>query len=210
MKKTVLVLAAAVLSAAAAHAGTIYLDFAYSGPGVNASGILTTTPVVPGEYLISGITGQRNGVPITAFLYPTTGAPGSLVYISNGSSIDNLLFLPPLPGPFSNWNGSNNSPSGFVFETANGTEYNPFTTNGLTYEYNLTANGSSYGPQIQFSVTQATPEPETLALIGSGLLGLGWLARRRLGVAGRARAGARINDTDIENSLKTGGGCPIG
>ncbi|MGD0577305.1 MAG: PEP-CTERM sorting domain-containing protein [Bryobacteraceae bacterium] len=209
MKKTVLVLAAAVLSAAAAHAGTIYLDFAYSGPGVNASGVLTATTVAPDEYLITGVTGQRNGTPITAFLYPTTGAPGSLVYISNGSSIDNLLFLPPLPGPFSNWNGTNDSPSGFVFQTKDG-QFNPYTTNGVTYEYNLSVGGSGYGIPIQFSATPEAPEPATLALLGSGLLGLGRLARRRVGRAGRARAGVRINDTDVANSLKTGGDCPIG
>jgi hypothetical protein len=188
MKRIVLVLAATVLLAPAASAGLIYFQFTYTGPGVSASGILTTTPVVPGEYLITGVSGQRNGSPITAFLYPTTGAPGSLVYISNGSSINNLLFVPPVNGPFSNWTGSNDSPSGFVFQTQDG-QFNPYTTNGQTYEYNVTQDGSGYGIPIQLSAVETNPEPETLALIGSGLLGLSWLRRRRPGVAEAAFAG---------------------
>ncbi len=188
MKRIVSVLAAAVWLVPAASAGSIYFQFTYSGPGVSASGILTTTPVAPGEYLITGVSGQRNGSPITAFLYPTTGAPGSLVYISNGSSIDNLLFEPQVNGPFSDWTGSNDSPSGFVFQTQDG-QFNPFTTNGQTYEYNVTQDGSSDGIPIQFSAVETGPEPETLALIGSGLLGLGWRLRRRPGVAQAAFAG---------------------
>ena len=204
MKRSLLFLAAAVLPAPALFAGTVYFNFTYTGSGVSASGTLTTTLVVPGEYLITGVTGQRNGVPITSLLYPTTGIPGSPVYISNGSSIDNLLFVPPVHGTFSNWTGSNDSPSGFVFQTQNGVEYNPFTTNGLTYEYNLTAGGSGYGPQIQFSVTQSTPEPETLALIGSGLLGLGCLLRRRVRPARRASSWSGIMDSRVANSMMNG------
>ena len=117
--------------------------------------------VVPGEYLITGVSGQRDGSAITAFLYPTTGDPGSLIYISNGSSVDNLLFVPPLSGPFSNWAASDDTPSGFVFETKDG-QFNPFTTNGNTYEYNLSVGGSANGIPIQFSVVEQTPEPEPL------------------------------------------------
>ncbi len=130
-RTTMLVLMVAAVLAPVAQAGTIYFNFTYSGPGVNASGMLTTVPVVAGEYLITGVSGQRNGAPITAFLYPTTGAPGSPVYISNGSSIDNLLFRPPLNCPFSNWAGLDNTPSGFVFQTKDGL-FNPFRSHGFT------------------------------------------------------------------------------
>jgi len=198
MNKTILILSGAVLLTPALSAGTVYFDFTYTGAGVSASGRLQTSYVAPGEYLITGVSGQRNGAPITAFLYPTTGAPGSPVYISNGSSVDNLLFVPPVHGPFSNWNGSNNSPSGFVFQTRDG-EFNPFTTNGLTYEYNLSAGGSSYGPLIQFSATQASPEPESLALIGSGLVALGWMLRRRSRSSSRGGSQDKFIDNEVRN-----------
>jgi hypothetical protein len=165
--------------------------------------------VVPGEYLITGVSGQRDGSAITAFLYPTTGDPGSLIYISNGSSVDNLLFVPPLSGPFSNWAASDDTPSGFVFETKDG-QFNPFTTNGNTYEYNLSVGGSANGIPIQFSVVEQTPEPEPLALIGTGLLGLGGRVRRRLATARSAgRTGSIIKYSEVRNSLKSGSGRPI-
>ena len=66
---------------------------------------MTTTPVVPVEYLMTRVSGQWNGDPITVFLYPATGAPGSLVHISHGSSVGNLPFEPQVNGWFSDWRG---------------------------------------------------------------------------------------------------------
>ncbi len=63
---------------------------------------------------MTGVSGQWNGDPRTAFLYPATGAPGSLVHISHGSGVDNLLFEPRVNGPFSDWMESNDTPGGFV------------------------------------------------------------------------------------------------
>ncbi|MGO9240101.1 MAG: hypothetical protein ACLQBJ_04750 [Bryobacteraceae bacterium] len=51
------------------------------------------------------VSGQWNGDPITVFLYPATGAPGSLVHISHGSSVGNLPFEPQVNGWFSDWRG---------------------------------------------------------------------------------------------------------
>jgi hypothetical protein len=202
-------LTATVLLIPAARASTVYFDFTYAGAGVSASGVLATTRVVPGEYLIAAVSGQRNGSPITAFLYPTTSMPGSLVYISNNSSVDNLLFLPQLQGPFSNWTGSNDAPSGFVFETQDG-EFNPFTTTGNTYEYNLSVGGTNDGIPIYFSAVAAAPEPAPLAPIGTGLLRLAWLLRRRPASNQSAgRTGSISNYSEVHNSLKAESGRPI-
>jgi MYXO-CTERM domain-containing protein len=208
LRKPLLVLAATVFMAPAVLAGTVYFEFTYTGPGVSASGVLTTTPVVPGEYLITGVSGERNGDPITAFLYPTTGAPGSLVYISNGSSVDNLLFVPPLSGPFSDWTGSNDTPSGFVYQTADG-EFNPYTTNGLTYEYNLTVGGSDDGIPIQFSAVEESSEPPSLPLIAAGLAALGGLLRRRRHGTACAPAGPGTIEPAVKKFLKILCGPPI-
>jgi hypothetical protein len=191
----------AVLLGPTSHTGLVYFEFTYTGPGIGTSGILTTMPVVPGEYLIAGVSGQRNGSPITAFLYPTTSMPGSLVHISNGSSVDNLLLLPPLQGPFSDWTGSDDTPSGLVFENTDG-EFNPFTTNGNTYEYNLSLGGSGAGIPIHFSVTE-NPEPGPLALIGTDLVGLGWRLGRSPATAGSGGWPGAINKyAEVNISLK--------
>jgi len=182
-------LTAAVLLGRTADTGAVYFEFTFTGPGVSASGILTTTAVVPGEYLITGASGQRNGSTITALLYPTTGIPGSLVHISNGSSVDSLLLLLPLQGPVSNWTGADNTPSGFVFENTDG-EFNPFTTNGNTYEHKLSVGGA--GVPIHFSVTENS-ESGPLALIGTELVGLGWRLARRLATAGSGDWPGAIN-----------------
>jgi hypothetical protein len=194
-------LTAAVLLGRTADTGAVYFEFTFTGPGVSASGILTTTAVVPGEYLITGVSGQRNGSPITAFLYPTTGMPGSLVYISHGSSVDNLLLLLPLQGPCSNWTGSDDTPSGLVFESTD-EEFNPFTTNGNTYEYNLSAGGSGDGSPIHFSVTENS-EPGPLALIGTGLLGMDRLLRLRVAPAHPGtRSSSIIKYSDVNEFAK--------
>ncbi len=201
MKIIMFGLAAVVLLAPTAHAGAVYFEFTYTGPVVSASGTLTTTPVVSSEYLITGVSGQRNGSPITAFLYPTTGMPGSLVHISNGSSVDSLLLLPPLQGPVSNWMGADNTPSGLVFESTDG-EFSPFTTNGNTYEYNLSMGGSGDGIPIHFSITE-NPEPGPLALIGTGLLGMDRLLRLRVAPAHPgAWASSIIKYSDVNEFAK--------
>jgi len=187
--------AAAVSLTPAAEAGSVYFEFKYRGPGLSAGGTVTTMPVVPDEYLMTGVSGQRNVAPITAFLYPASGAPGSLVYISTGSSVDNLLFEAQVNRSFSAWMGSNDTHGRFVDQTADG-GFNPFTTNGLTYEYNLTAGGSDDSIPMQFPATEETPGPASLALAGANLAGLARLLRRR---CWRGRAPARGQNSNAHS-----------
>lgn len=202
-------LTAESLAAPGAHAGAVYFAFTHTEPGVSARGILATTLVVPGEYPITGVSGQRNGSPITAFLYPTTEAQGDMVYISNGSGINNLLSPPPLHGPFSNWTGSSGTPSGFVFETEDG-QVNPYTTDGNTYEYDLSVGGSGYGIPIHFSAVQEAPEPGPLALVGTGLLALGGLLLLRRSRLEWEPAGSETNNIEVKKMLKGLALRPIG
>lgn len=52
--------------------------WSYTGDGVNASGTFTTDPISGGTYLITGITGQRNGEIITGL--STFGGANNLLY----------------------------------------------------------------------------------------------------------------------------------
>ncbi len=146
------------------------------------------------------VSGQRNGDPRTAFLYGATGAPGSLVYISNGSSVNNLLFEPQANRSFSAWTGANDMPGGFIYQTAGG-EFNPFTNNGLTCEYKLTAGGSDDAIPMQSPATEETSGPASLALAGANLPGLARLLRRRCR-RGRAPGSRRIVMLKVEKSPK--------
>lgn len=58
------------------------LSFAYAGDGVSASGLLYVTDIGGGEYGITGISGQRNGSPITGLVpqYDYSGLNDNLVY----------------------------------------------------------------------------------------------------------------------------------
>jgi hypothetical protein len=61
----------------------VAFDFSYSGPGISASGILIATSEANGEYLVTGISGERNGQTIT-------GMAGAGTFASN----DNQIYYP--------------------------------------------------------------------------------------------------------------------
>jgi len=149
-------------SSLAAHADTFNFDVTGSAGGYSGSGVLTTTMNGSGQYLITGITG--NGV---------TGltAPGGF----HGN--DNLLFT--TSAPFVDANG-------FSFTAESGPDH---------FDVNVFNNGSGYFAffrdednatdtlPITFNVTPAAspvPEPSTLLLIGTGILGAAGSVRRKV------------------------------
>lgn len=89
MKRFAILLAIAALFCVPAMAKADLFDFSYSGDGVTADGVLTATVTSPGAYLITGITGERNGAPITFF---EPGGPAAFYY--EDSVIDNVLLVP--------------------------------------------------------------------------------------------------------------------
>lgn len=147
-------------------------QFSYSGVGVSAGGTLITlaTPV-GGHFQIVGLSGTRNGQEMNA-LFPagTYSASGGGILIS-----DNLLFPDP---PFLDFGG-------FTFH-AGDDRYNVYFSNGQYYDL-AGADCSALncglaghlGTPVDFSLSEAVPEPSTIALMILGLAGLAAYGRRQ-------------------------------
>ncbi|MHB1675638.1 MAG: PEP-CTERM sorting domain-containing protein [Acidobacteriaceae bacterium] len=163
----------AVSSAAIAHAGTISYDFSYSGTGVNASGVLTTSSTADpnyagaNEYDITSLTGTRNNLPM------------SLGCASCGYGYGTNLFN---PTSFFPWNTRQDYGIAYSLEisTPGGGYYSLETPNQGGSLGEMNTNNDNFIP-ITFTAA-VTPEPPSLLLLGTGLLGMAFLLFRRKAV----------------------------
>jgi hypothetical protein len=147
---------------------SLYADttfyFSFAGSGIDASGSGTATHVSGDEYLVTSLSGTQNGDPMT--LLPPEG------YADN----DNYFLTSP---PFLDI-------PGVSFSVPGGTDYNVYYYAGTYYDCNNVDNGVCYVgsgvPLTSGSLSlDPTPEPGTLVLFATGLLGLaGMLRRKRL------------------------------
>ncbi|MBV8886182.1 MAG: hypothetical protein JO235_19615 [Chroococcidiopsidaceae cyanobacterium CP_BM_RX_35] len=156
-----------------AFAASLAWDWNYAGSGITANGTFITndTPDSSGFYLITEITGTRNGDIITGLQPTGTAIPGNEPF-----AVDNLISL-----------GSQQLTSnGFGFSTAAGNYVNPFFADFLSPQVYLEVFSAppfisgSLGPQdselpISFSANlqpAAVPEPSPLPglLAFSGLV----------------------------------------
>jgi hypothetical protein len=161
--KTVLFCSA--LAAAFAWSGaalaSLEWNWSYTAAGINATGTFTTddTPDGSGFYLITGITGSRDGVAITGLQPAGTPIPGNEPY-----AVDDLV------SP----KGAQLTGNGFGFSLANGDYANPFYVPSEYREYlSVPPYTTGQGTEVPVSFTAAiVPEPDTASLAGLGIVGL--------------------------------------
>jgi hypothetical protein len=134
-------------------------SFSYTGSGVTASGTFTTNSLSGGSYLITAITGTRNGQSMTLL------AP--LAFDGN----DNLLFP---TSPLLDFNGFSFAAGGVNYNVY----FNSFACCGGTTTYYETSTPGVLGTQVNFSAS--VPEPSTFVLLVSGLAAIGWGVRRKI------------------------------
>lgn len=159
------------------QASALLWNWSYSGTGITAGGTFTTddTPDGSGHYLISAITGSRNGIAITGLMPAGAPIPGNEPF-----NIDNLVS-----------SGSEQlTGDGFGYQLADGNYVSPFFASFLSPPGYLevysaapfTPGFTNFGPEdselpISFSAVPV-PEPVGLALLAAGGGVLGVLRRR--------------------------------
>jgi|ERR1035437_190754 hypothetical protein len=187
MKKfalALLALATALAITPAAMADTFYFDYTSNDGTTGAFSITALAATqVSGEWVATGGTGMFFGLGLpfgtTLTLTPNPNAPNQATSPDGAFYFDNVL----LPGqnPLIT-NG------GLLFDITNGPDngdYLNIFSNGAgpgTYEADIYSNGGYVSDFGNFSLTDVpgeTPEPSSLLLLGTGLLGLAIVVFRK-------------------------------
>jgi hypothetical protein len=183
MKRLSLVLCIFVLTAFAstsALADTFNFSFGDAGDAFYGSGVLTGTSIGSGQFLIDGVTGTTTYSNFSGSHSSTISgiyAPGTFPTGLFQSPNDNVLYFPASYGFTDTYFDLN----GLSYKLSDGTGVNLFFSNNQFI--GKTFFGQSLGTESfqHITITNASqvPEPNSLALLGTGVLGLAGVIRRK-------------------------------
>ncbi len=181
MRLSSFVAAISLLSASlAARADSFDFTFGNASSSFSGSGVLKTgTLEAPGEYSIASVTGTAETAPHGANLVINSVlAPGTFPTVTNGGTFpanDDVLFVTDGVGSLDG--------NGLAFILSNGAQIDLYDPSGSNADALLErANGKDVFEDVPITITAvtSTPEPSTIALLGTGLLGFAGMVKRRL------------------------------
>lgn len=166
MKKVFFLLCGVLAGAMVASADNF--NFTYNGAGLAVSGVMFSVPQGSGQYLVTDITGVYNGDAITGIVPISAGTlQGGGYYLSadNAWYYDNLLST---TFPYVDYYG-------ILFTVANVGEVNLWFSDPV-----IVSETASETMVVTDGSLVSAPEPGTLLMLGSGILGLAGILRRKL------------------------------
>jgi hypothetical protein len=175
MKRLSLVFCGLIMTAlpcTSALADTLF-NYSYSGELVYGSGQITTNEVSPGTFQITSLTGSVDGVSIDGFLSANFFEENDYFLNYPVGSPDPSVALDAL------FEG-NSGPTFDLFD--GGTVSVLYGENGYMLQICDPAGDQTTPLTITEVDSSPVPEPGSLALMGTGALGVAGILRRRLGV----------------------------